>query len=179
MDCGLLLMLHRFSHSSAQGLVWVENEGKQPCSCSSQMPLVSASWLFFFSCFRQLFLFSLTTSPFLFSFSLHFPLGLFYPATWQCVCSLMQIITDKLDSFLEAASSWITVPGKRYCQVVPMLIFSSQCSLITKMETFCKEHSSKMTSISHRPRQVHLTGSGLAAISLNFPTTGIIMVYVT
>ena len=75
MDCGLFLTLHRFSHSSAQVLVWVENEGKQPRSCSSQMSLVSAS-LLFFSCFRQLFLFSLTTSPFLFSFSLHFPLGI-------------------------------------------------------------------------------------------------------
>lgn len=44
----LFLILHRFSHSSAQVLVWVETEGKQPCSCSSQMSLVSASWLFFF-----------------------------------------------------------------------------------------------------------------------------------
>ena len=107
VDSGLFLVLHRFPHSSAQELVWVENEGKQPCACSSQMSLASASCLCF-PCFPQLFLLSLTISPFLFSSSLHFPLGIFYHATWQCVWGLMQIVTHVLDSFVEAASSWIT-----------------------------------------------------------------------
>lgn len=95
---------HTVQHKSLWG---VENEGKQPCACSSQMSLASASCLCF-PCFPQLFLLSLTTSPFLFSSSLHFPLGIFYRATWQCVWGLMQIVTHVLDSFVEAASSWIT-----------------------------------------------------------------------
>lgn len=84
VDSGLCLVLRRLPHSSAQELVGVENEGKQPCACSSQMSLASASCLCF-PYFLQLFLLSLTTSPFLFSSSLHFPLGIFYRATWQCV----------------------------------------------------------------------------------------------
>lgn len=168
---GFSSILHRFSHSSAQVLVWVENRGEAACSCSSS-DVFRLCWLssaYFlqpshFSLFLQVLQVLPPPSP----PPLHSPLGLFCCATLRCFWGLMQIIINVFYSFLEYTSSWITVSGQELVPSSLNAILSFNALSKVKWKQTAR-NIAEWVSASHRPWCVLPYGKWVPCSQPQFP----------